>query len=433
MNRPRCLAALLMLTTMVTYTLLGASSARADDDPSNSRTPKTKTPKRKRVVIKPARKHVVIRSGAQSRAAAGHPAKTGASPMDVARQWLAHRAVSKMEGGIDLSEALRAWFDGGEKVPLADLRDAFKAHGWDAAKLQAWLQRQMAGALPGLLQAFAARGPRAGGLLAAPVPDRAMGWRRGRARPFPMPDGPQGACPLCGHASGERGMDSRYGAFGRRGRAFGRRGGMWGRRFGRRFAGRTFRERGFGPRAFDRGGGVFAGPVQTQQRAYVLWNDGHGWQRRALPSGRGFGPMGPHARGGDADRAPSDRPGSQAAPWMKMFNAWRRGAQPQAPGAQAQGRLGVGQLKKMLDAFAGTQPGEHPAKASADTDQLESILRLIEAMRKQGAHVSVDGISTVNPDPKRVLIKRGNRIKRLPIDVRQGAKKPAPKKVEAPK
>jgi hypothetical protein len=41
-------------------------------------------------------------------------------------------------------DPLEAWFEGGPDVPLADLRDALRADGWDAASLRAWVAGRIA-------------------------------------------------------------------------------------------------------------------------------------------------------------------------------------------------------------------------------------------------------------------------------------------------
>jgi hypothetical protein len=51
-------------------------------------------------------------------------------------------------GGDGSRDPLDAWFAGGTDVPLAELRDALKKDGWDAASLRAWVaERAVATAL----------------------------------------------------------------------------------------------------------------------------------------------------------------------------------------------------------------------------------------------------------------------------------------------
>ncbi len=97
-------------------------------------------------------------------------------PMEVFARW-AVREVARELGGARPLPTLDAWFDGGPGVPLAGLRDALVAAGWDAPSLRRWLLQRVVEAALGLYDALEER---ADGRAARPRGAKARGRWGGR-------------------------------------------------------------------------------------------------------------------------------------------------------------------------------------------------------------------------------------------------------------
>jgi len=66
-----------------------------------------------------------------------------ASPVDSVHRWLMGKLGDSLGNGeLNPSAILKQWFEGGNEVPLADLRNTLKADGWNAEKLEGWAGEQ---------------------------------------------------------------------------------------------------------------------------------------------------------------------------------------------------------------------------------------------------------------------------------------------------
>lgn len=226
-----------------------------------------------------------------------------ANPMASVLRWMIGESLDAH--GRRGQDPLHAWFEGGENVPMAGLRDALKADGWTADALRAWLGRNLVGVM--------AEAPRPH---VAPLPHRAH-W-------FDVLRGPgacdcrQGArcgcdchrprCRDCGCPQARQGC--RGGCDARRGCDHGWCGGGCNARRGCDGACGGAACRGDCEGAPARrcescgrpGFGALPRPpsnVRAEGRAYVIWNDGSGWKHRVIQ-----GPVVQSER-----RAPSPAPG----------------------------------------------------------------------------------------------------------------------------
>jgi hypothetical protein len=196
------------------------------------------------------------------------------------------------------------WFEGGADVPMAGLRDALVAQGWDAHRLQAWLTQQI---LARLLQGAGGPVRHADG----PPPwsgGRMGGQGRLHGGPHRSPPGPWGpppraggSCPSCGCPTDR--CPSCDGRTGQGRLPTGEAGGMW-----------------WEPGSTGRGTST-----STSVRTVVLYDDGNGW--RVLESG-GAGPDGEscercgghRAAGAQAVRAPeAAAPAPSPAPRIRVL------------------------------------------------------------------------------------------------------------------
>lgn len=340
----------LYVLTLATALAFAGPAAFADDEKP--------APKKVRIKIKTSDGDV-----ATSEQTPDATASTQRSPMPVIERWLRGKLGGAMtKGDADpLGGMLKQWFDGGADVPMADLRDALKADGWDADAMQAWMLRSMADATATMhaMPFFSSRtfGPYVSG-------PRTFTWR-GQS-PFgqsPFGQGPMGHGPM-GHGwqghHGHHGWGMGPGHGWRHGwQGWMPRGRMHGFHGGPRWRMR----RGPGPmhgwQGGQHGGMHGAQPrVHRQQRAFILWNDGTGWQRRELP--------GPHAQ-------PPVPPRPPVAP---------RAPQPPAtPKAGTFDIQGLEQLKKMLEEMK--TRGFDPSKGDLETDS-KQLKELLEMLKKLG-------------------------------------------------
>lgn len=275
--------------------------------------------------------------------AIGAPAKPR-SPAETVHRWLAGE-IEKWGGAAEGARTpLHAWFEAGNDVPLAGLRDALKKDGWTADQLVQWIQRQAA-----RMSSMGSSGPRAFGRMRGWSGPGWFGvrpgggWRRLRMR------GPWG--------------------FGGRGDLFGGRGPFqggapWGNAWG-----------GSGPfggqGALPGWGGMFTGPSQQQSRTIILWNDGSGWQRREIPGGMGAGPWmggmggGPWGPMGAGPGTPPQPPQPPQSPDVDKIIEWLKQLKPegsvQAPGAGPDAPEWIKRLPPDIrKALEGLQHGARP-------------------------------------------------------------------------
>jgi len=401
MLRSRRHRILLVAPIVLALALVAPALASADDD----------APQPKRVRIKIAKK--IEKKGEH--------AQPNADPMAILHHWFAGHLTKNAQGGEGMEARLKAWFDAGKEAPMAGLRDAFKAHGWDAAQLNQWLSGHAAGAVRGMFgpgvmgamrvphsgtaRSFTMHGPMARGFGA-----RGMGGQHGmHGRNFAQGGQPHGnACPNCG-AGAQRGHGPRtqtwFGQMPNRGGPmmgrFGMRGPM-GMGGGRGMGRQGMRRGPFGGNPM--GGQGMPGRTHTTSRAYIMWNDGNGWQRREIAPGTGFGtppsggmpgigigrgPMGPahpghgqghagHGQAGPRGQAPAPRPG------------------------HAPGGMNIEHLEKLLEMLksmkqgagkpgAAGQPGQPGSVGGMDAAKLQQILKMLRDMGvpTNGANVQV--------------------------------------------
>ena len=358
---------LLALAAAAAFAVAAPVAAYADDD----------APQPKKIRIK-LKKEVVKEDGPREHAAPQGPR----SPMPTIERWLRGRLGSAMEGagpggaGLDganpFGGMLKHWFEGGADVPMADLRDALLADGWNADSMQAWMLGQMmrlGAQMP--MRSFAWHGQ---------MPGPMSGWgMQGRGMGGPRMHGWGGGQGRGGWARGPRGW--RRGPGPMHGFRGGPRWGMGGPGMG----GPGMGGGGAGPGA---GGGWMRGPhgmphgapngpqprVHTQQRAFILWHDGTQWQRREIPGGMGgmgmdapfAGPRGhgPHGQGpqgqGPQGQGPRMQGPAPQPPVPPMPPRRGRQARPRG-GMQIEGfdARGLEQLKKYLEGMRAGGDGAH--------------------------------------------------------------------------
>ena len=265
----------------------------------------------------------------------------GRNPMSTMLRWL---LTNGMAGELP-NDPLQAWFEGGANVPMAGLRDALKADGWTAQSLQAWFLEHLVGGMA----ALHAPAPHAmhppmhppmrgrwyelgrgrggcgdrcdcdrGGRMEQRSPGRAWhGSRQGRGN-----GRGQGR-----RQAGQGGFDRRCGTCdprGSRGACQGDCGSCDSRRAGRRSCDACGSRGGSQGRRGSCGGDCGAqgrGPARRQ--AYLLWNDGSGWQQREVDA------EGAVAHGGHEHAAPADMifrgGGTDAAPELTRGGGRRVG------------------------------------------------------------------------------------------------------------
>ncbi len=345
-------------------------------------------------------------------------AQSPKSPMQVVQQWLMGKAAQSMAGGSAVNGgALDAWFEGGSDVPLADLRDALKAEGWTGASMKVWLMGEVARQAPQMMHMFRRHGSSQG---AAP---RTFPWFGQQADPRRQ----QGGFAPQRHGQGMRRgphfHGRRFGPRGRRGRGF-RGPGPHGQGFrGQGFRGQGFRGPGFrgpgqhgeGAQGHGMGGRGLGGPgrpwqgqgqprVQTQQRAFILWHDGAGWQQRELPGGRGPGAGGIPSMIGIPGLGPTPGPGAPThggwvpgragqpgkagmpgAPGRSGHFAPRPGATPAAPPSINRHRINIEGLEKIREMLRSLQ------SKKGTTLDAATLQKLREALKPHGAAVGGAG------------------------------------------
>lgn len=167
--------------------------------------------------------------------AEGAERRAPASPLHSVLRWL----LGEGRGERPAHDPLRAWFDGGPDVPLAGLRDALKADGWTAPRLRAWLGRSLADALA------ETSAPPARGSWFDVVRRPARCACRGERTCDCECHRPR--CPRCGCPLPDSPRDA----------------GRWGAGAGRRLGALPWLPDG----------------ARVRGRAYVIFDDGHGWQR----------------------------------------------------------------------------------------------------------------------------------------------------------
>lgn len=372
-----------------------APSAHADDE--------APAPKKVRIKLK---KHDAD-GHASERTRASKQAQPR-SPMPTIERWLRGKLGGSAVAPTHdpMASMLKQWFEGGDDVPMADLRDALTADGWDANSMQAWMLGEMARSASSMhaMPFFSSRtfGP----YLSEP---RAELWRGRRA----MGQGPIGHG---GHGQGWHGhgypphahpghAHPRQGGYGvaprgwrlRGGRAF-RRGPRWRMRQGAGPMpgwpaphGHAHGERAQGNRPHGGRPDARTPRVQRQQRAFILWNDGNGWQRRELPGGlneafqeRQPFPM-PHVHGHGTPQPP-------VAPRPPMPPVRPRADDGQVkvfgPEGEAMTIQGMEQIKALLEQLqrGGLTPGDtskarDAARSAAEaTKELESVLEMLKQL-----------------------------------------------------
>ncbi len=371
------------------------------------------------------RKDVVKKAGPQG------------SPMEVLHDWFLGQLKTKTPAGKSVQDGLEAWFGGGSDVPMAGLRDAFKARGWDAKAFGTWMSHHMAGAShggfgPGMVRPFMThgpamqgpwmQGPSVRGWFTAPGMQHGM---RGHPRP------PHAAgCPQCGHgadAHAQPGHPPVHG--GRMMGPFGRRGfarGPWGMRGFGGMHGHAFRGPGLG--------GPMGG-MHTQSKAYIMWNDGNGWQRRELAPGTGLGalPFGGPGQGF------GQRQGPRGHARHDHGRAGPDHPRPQQP-APGHGGVDIQRLEQILEMLKSMrqgagEPGEPGGVGGLDLQQLQQLLELLRpkpSPQAQAGSVRVEGVPGTIRDFQEVLKRIEERKKdAAPAPKRVRIKASAPKPVEA--
>lgn len=330
-------------TLALGLTCLGPASASADEGGA---------PKPKRVRI-----HVVAPKSNDGPAGEGlsseqrHGKK---DPLQTIMRWAMGEMSAHMSGAGTDGDAgghLQKWFDGGDDVPAAGLRDALKADGWTANTLKQWVSGQVLSNAPRMMQLFSGAAGEGGRMVAPMQRRRQMFASKGsHGRQHDQP-----GCPLCGsggrgqagpgmhpdmhhgmHHGMQHGMRHGMGQRGRRGHGSGRGPRGWrgrGGQGGPRGWGRTHGQGRMGARS-PHGHGHERG---MQSQTVILWNDGSGWQRQEVPSGE----MGPPSMGHGGRRAGPMGPGNQMPGWLRQMMG-QHGMGPRSMGQRGMGQHGMG-------------------------------------------------------------------------------------------
>ena len=375
MRNRRVFQIALSATLMLALALLAAPRAWADDGDA------------------PVRKKVRVRVTKREEAPAkGQEKVSSANPLDTVLRWAMGELgaqVGKDGKGGDADAMLRKWFEGGDDVPLAGLRDALEADGWTPEKLKAWGMAKAIQAGPQMMQLFANRsgpmgvrrgGPMGQGGLTVLGP---MGRRFARFGSEAGPGHGAAGCPLCGEGGHRR--------WGRR-RARGGRGMRQGPRGPRGRRGRAMG--GFGARGMEP-----HGSTQHNSRAVILWNDGSGWHRREIPGGMGHGQRGsgkPPFMGGHGGMRQG---GGQAPAWMRQLMG---GQHPPMQGPQGMPGPGHAPWMKMLEGFLKNQGGQG---GETDVNWLNLLQQLQKSQGEGGTDLqallkSLQGMGAMGGQPK---------------------------------
>jgi len=384
MRNRRVFQIALSATLMLALALLTSATAWADDGDA------------------PVRKKVRVRVTKREEAPAQGQKKAPApNPLDTVMRWAMGELgaqVGKDGKGGDADARLRKWFEGGDDVPLAGLRDALKADGWTPEKLKAWGMAKAMQAGPQMMQLFANRSGPMGARRGGPMGQGGLSVLGPMSRSFTTfgsaagPGHGAAGCPLCGEGGqqrwGRRGGPGRRGAYGRQGM----RRGPWGRRGPGGFR---------GPRGQGRWGGGMGphGPMHGSSHAVILWNDGSGWHRREIPGGMGHGQRGsgmPPFMGGHGGMGPG---GGQMPAWMRQLMG---GQHPPMQGPQGVQGPGQAPWKKMLEGFLKNQGGQ---SGEADVNWLNLLQQLQKSQGEDGSDLrallkSLQGMGAAGGQPK---------------------------------
>lgn len=347
----------------------------------------------------PAPKKRTIKLETHATAEKGSPR----SPMPVIETWLRRKLGASMTaaGEDPMGAMLEQWFEGDDDVPMADLRDALRAEGWNAESMRAWMMGAMARAA-----ARPPMAPRRGmhGHHDHPGRHRGDGRQRGHGRPHGHDRQPgHGRFRAHGPRRGMRGgPGARWRMHGGFRAPHGPHGPHGPHRGGHGMGGHGMGGHGMGGPAWGRtpfGGVPFGGRAiggrphgHVQQRAFLYWNDGTGWKHRELPGGANpfGGGRGPHPLGGQAPfegQAPHGHAEPHPRPGMG-------GRAPDAPG-QPGGRGGAGRVMP--------RPPAAPGAGGMPVESLERLQRFLEQMKKGGLDPNVGGASIDDADMGRLL------------------------------
>lgn len=474
MFRTRRFRTLLAIPLAVSLVLLAPTRASADEDED--------APKRVRIEIVK-----------ESEEQAAHGSAQRADPMHILHDWFSAELQRHTPEGKGLEEGLAAWFAQGKDAPGAGLRDAFKAKGWDAEKLGRWLSGHAAPAQGmtahgGPMHGMGMQGMRRPGMarassgwrMRAPHARPPMGpgmlrrgpWQRGQGMQGGRSWGMQHGRGM--HGGRGWGMQHGHGMRGGRGRNMQHghgmnRGARMGQGTGRgRYAPQSdcpdcrhqgarthdgfgqgpmprgpmqgsggagpFHRRGpgAGPNTGHTMGGMPHGTLQRDARAYIMWNDGHGWQRMELAPGAQAGPQpfqGP-ARGMAPGHGRMDGPRAKGPNFIKRLPARPSGA----------GVLDLDQVRTLLQMLEGAskgagkpgaagQPGEPGRVGGLDPAKLKAALEILKQFAPQGGGYAIQS-GPGGPGSWLELFRRAAPEKPAAQPKRVKIKSAKPKKVE---